>query len=973
MADSALVGETHVVRLVCPICESQAVVPDESNPGSCASCGNLLSAGQPLGGEMKPDADEALLVELRDAFDVRPGEPGADDPERVEVLKRSHSRTESSLSRNALSPGSRLADFEIIREIGRGGMGIVYEARQLSLDRSVALKVLPFSDRHGRLATRRFRTEAHAAGKLNHTHVVPVYSQGEHEGHYFYAMKLVDGASLDAVIRTQPQLLSSTHVARAAPSAGNEELWDPTTPIAPAPEADAAEDDVRAAPQRTKEDYRFITSLMAGVADGLAHAHANGVIHRDIKPHNLILGEDRQLYITDFGLAYLESEPHVTVIGEVMGTPAYLSPEQARGDVNAIDRRTDIFSIGVTIYEMITGRLPFDGESRDQILHAVCHTEPSRPRQVNPNIPVDLETICLRSLEKEPVGRYATAAALADDLRRFSDGRPILSRRVGPVERAVKWARRHKAVTTAICAVFALVAVAVGGTISTLSARHRTAEQMRARSQDAVQSAYHQLVHIDYGDFVAALPDIELAESYAPDLGRLPFVRAVADIGAAKYSKAIEALGGIVERDPGDAEARYALAWAFWGADDFESSRRTFEEADALGAPEQPEAWFFRGRAAHRNDPTVAIESYRIAIQTRGREGGQFPQAELHLARAQNQEMYAGRTLEPFEEAERTLLQLIANEYYGAYPYYLLSITYRLAAEYFEGSTVGRGDELAPAYFTEALKYARMGQDLEPQHNRPVTAEAMCLQRMGLLEEALDARNRAIELSLRDDHRCEGYHYRWRLHDWLGHFDEALDDITRHLACVPEAPDAEMTRRALFYEYFYPALVHAEAGRMEEALTRARALGELSRVDAQATLLSAACLRILGQPEEAMEMLLDRMDEVDYSVGLVPSQSPAWAEALYAFAVGRAAYADLDTLAGATEMPWRLLGEADFHAGAKLLAAGDRKGAKERFSSAYRSFDGWVNYTFHGRMLEVKLNHDPNWPGWIPVGDDPED
>ncbi|MCH7703271.1 MAG: serine/threonine protein kinase, partial [Planctomycetes bacterium] len=312
----------------------------------------------------QPDIEDAALVaELREAFsscDYRLDGVGL---VALGVLDSGGRSGSPRMVPNPLVSGSRLDDFEIIEEIGHGGMGVVYRARQVSLDREVALKVLPVgAQTHGReSARRRFRTEAQAVARLNHPNVVPVFAHGEHEDRLYFAMELVDGVSLDVAMRSQPELLSSTFAhSGSGPYLRTNER--PTSPpsrdcsgssshsnalnSAPAPDSTAeAPDDATTSLLRTAEDFRYLASLMADVADGLSHAHEHGVIHRDIKPQNLLLGSDGRLRITDFGLAQLTDQPGLTVTGEIMGTPAYLPPEQVRGGARRVDHRADIYSL----------------------------------------------------------------------------------------------------------------------------------------------------------------------------------------------------------------------------------------------------------------------------------------------------------------------------------------------------------------------------------------------------------------------------------------------------------------------------------------------------------------------------------------------------------------------------------------------------------------------------------------------------
>ncbi|MCH8244160.1 MAG: serine/threonine protein kinase, partial [Planctomycetes bacterium] len=501
------------------------------------------------------DVDAVLAAELREAFGMGGDEAAYSKSSSARFSPSGWGATRRFPLGAPLTAKSRLADFEIIDELGRGGMGVVYRARQVSLDREVALKVLPSIAPPGSRASQRFQTEAKAAARLNHTNVVPIFAQGEQDGHYYYAMKLVEGVPLDAVIKSHPELLSSTHASKS----GNmvRKLAGDRKPSAEfsVPSEAAQPDDQPPRHQRSRQDFCYLAGLMAEVADGLAHAHANGILHRDIKPHNLIFGADGHLHITDFGLAYIKGDPHVTMTGEIMGTPSYVSPEQARGEVGGIDDRTDIFSLGVTLYELATGRRPFEGETRDQILHAVCDLEPRRPRVVEPRIPLDLETICLKAIEKKPADRYQSAAAITEDLRRFAEGRPILARRTGLAKRAVKWMRRRPALSSALAAAAALIAVTIGWGISAASAKQVQAEQH-------LDAAYHQIVHLDSRVLELARHDLAQAEALGASGAMLEIVRALFEIADFELASAIDRLDRLRVVEPENAEAMYLLALA---------------------------------------------------------------------------------------------------------------------------------------------------------------------------------------------------------------------------------------------------------------------------------------------------------------------------------------------------------------------------------------------------------------------------
>src|SRR5262245_44509529 len=295
--------------------------------------------------------------------------------------------------------GRRLGDFEVLGELGRGGMGVVYEARQLSLNRTVALKVLSGSLGLSERAVERFRREAEAAARLHHTNIVPVHATGEEGGTHYYAMEWVQGPSLDKVIRwlrEAPPGETGEAEPTASTTAPPVECGGPsgavaTLPCPPGPPREGAPPPPGSLPAPGTGGAYFdaVARLIAEVADALDHAHRQGVIHRDIKPSNLLLAPDGRLSLNDFGLARLLEEPGMTATGECVGTPLYMSPEQVAAGRAPLDHRTDIYSLGATLYELLTLRPPFAADRRDQLLAMVVLQEPTPPREVNPRVPRD--------------------------------------------------------------------------------------------------------------------------------------------------------------------------------------------------------------------------------------------------------------------------------------------------------------------------------------------------------------------------------------------------------------------------------------------------------------------------------------------------------------------------------------------------------------------------------------------------------
>ncbi len=403
------------------------------------------------------------------------------------------------IAAGSLPPLKQLGDYQILREIGRGGMGVVYEAVQLSLGRHVALKVLPAQLVRSANSLERFRREAQAAAQLHHSNIVPVFEMGEHEGIFFYAMQFIRGQTLDQVldevrrlrgmnvpgnppsseVRLGNSLLTGEFLAMAGmatPSQPQEDSGRDATPI-PSP-GNSTSVSVRASDgssspivipssaRTTTSDLQFYRSMAwVGVqaADALAYAHKQGLLHRDIKPANLLLDTAGTVWVTDFGLVKLSQGSDLTTPGDVVGTLRYMAPEQFAGEGDA---RSDVYSLGATLYELLTLRPLLEDSDRLRLLARIRSDAPRPPRQACPSLPRDLNTIVLKALEKEPRLRYASAEALAADLRRFLGDRPISARQAGTMERAWRWCRRNPYLAMLATSVILLLAILSGGSLA---------------------------------------------------------------------------------------------------------------------------------------------------------------------------------------------------------------------------------------------------------------------------------------------------------------------------------------------------------------------------------------------------------------------------------------------------------------------------------------------------------------------------
>ena len=535
--------------------------------------------------EWRRRVDEGESVSAEDLIDAHP-EAADELRERFDAVRL----LEGALA--DVRPPRRIGDYRILREIGRGGMGVVYEARQESLDRRVAVKVLYPSVVPSAGAVRRFRQEAQAAGRLKHTNIVAVYALGEADGLWYCAMELVDGPPLATVLDRLRRIGGKT-ADSPAPSG------PPST--------------LSGAPAGTSDHYRRVARMFAEVADALETAHEAGVVHRDVKPSNLLLDASGHLRLADFGLALLDGgAADLTRTGVVLGTPLYMSPEQFKGQPDAVGPATDVYSLGATLYEVLTLRPPHEAKETARLAAEVLTQDPPPLRSIDPRIPRDLETVCAKALEKELSKRYATAAAFAEDLRSFAEGNAVRARRTGPLGRFVRRARRHPArVAAAALLLAAVVAVTFLGAKSLEDRQLRMHAEydlllrraVELRPEDADEDASGSTVLYDRAIAIDdRRPDAYVARALVgsdPVEDRLRFVGVAQAHGVRRETAALlRAYVLIASKQPSEGEAQWSLA-------------------GEAATSDEPLARLVAGmRAARADDLSQALDDYDRVLRT---------------------------------------------------------------------------------------------------------------------------------------------------------------------------------------------------------------------------------------------------------------------------------------------------------------------------------------------------------------------
>ena len=829
-------------------------------------------------------------------------------------------------------PFRRLGDFEIVRELGRGGMGIVYEARQVSLNRKVALKVLSGSLGLTTKAIIRFQREAEAAAKLHHTNIVPIYATGEQDGAHYYAMELIEGPGLDQVVaqmrETQKPASQQDRPVAASPNSSTASQtpapvdWVSRTMGFPPPDASTASETHSLSSSSLASGTGYfdtVARMVAEVADALDYAHAQGVIHRDIKPSNLLLSPVGRLSMNDFGLARMLEQPGMTVSGEFVGSPMYMSPEQIAVGRAPLDHRTDIYSLGATLYEMLTLQPPFQGVRRDQVIAQIIGKEPKPLRSINRRTPQDLETICLKMMEKDPDKRYQTAGGVAEDLRRYVNRFAISARRIGPMGRVVRWTRRNRATAAALCFVV-LLSLAAG--IFAYWAHYAQQQAQEEKHQHAVEQA--MLIAMG-GDLEGAEKAIAEAEFLGASAGSVRMIRGQLALHRGDPRQAIEHLEQAVKLLPRSVAAYSLLGEAY--ASDAHADRYEIvlmDHIEKLPAVTQ-EDYLFKGHAESFWDPARGLEDLNEAIRrgdstiarvlrASARANYALDSGSIDMAQSAIHDASAAKNMmpgNPFAVQTELLAHLIAMEVFQD-----AGEEGRAAASLRQAGMDANELEEFPAL---PMSYAYRWYYLNLTRQEEAAHE---VARKGYQEAESDVTRRNYMCSLYEQ----------------GQFEKALQvaggtGSAFILAELPDGPSralqAYKENCGLYTRGYFAILNRATLfflGMRTEAIAANREL--LKREEPLTGLRHEHNLRIL-----------------QYCGGVISAEDLLRAEAGSRFNQC----------------------ESYFYVALDRLSQGDRAGAREYFQKDMATRVFWYTEYRWSRSFLKRMDHDPNWPPWIPL------
>jgi tetratricopeptide (TPR) repeat protein/tRNA A-37 threonylcarbamoyl transferase component Bud32 len=692
----------------------------------------------------------------------------------------------------------KFGGYELLGRVGAGGMGVVYRARQKSPNRLVALKVIRMRTLASADEVRRFRAEAETAASLDHPHVVPVHEVSEHEGQLFYSMRLMEGGSLAGQLA------------------------------------------------RFRDDSRSAARLVAIVARTVHHAHQRGILHRDLKPSNILLDGEGQPHVSDFGLAKrIEADASLTQTGAIVGTPQYMAPEQTRGQKGAVTTATDVYGLGAVLYALLTGRPPFQGETVLETLEQVREREPESPRRSNPKVDCDLDTICLKCLEKEAAKRYGSAEALAEDLERWLSGEPIRARRISYWRRIGKWIRRRPALATVVAVV--LLAAILGGIGGLWWAQKLAGAEGQARA--AIQEADKLLEQEKWSEALSVVRRTEgVVTVVGADSRLLQEIRTlIENLEMGRRLQEAELQRASLKEGHWDeeaADAAYTDAFRDYGLD--------VDELDPQAAQ------WIRAQPIHRQ-LVEALDDWAILRWERKAEG---MRRRLDLARAADPDEWRNRLRDVLEGKDAKVLEEIATANpTGGWPPATIKLLARIAkrktwspriitllireqhrnvADFWVNESLGLLLFLSqPPRLEEAVRYLNIAVALRPQSPGAHLNLGMALMHKGQVDDAIAEFREALRI--KEDYAVAHYHLGNMLRE-KGRLDEAISELRQALAIKKDYPEAHNTLGSALWA----------KGQLDEAISECRQALALQKNQPEAWNNLGIALYAKGQLDEAI-------------------------------------------------------------------------------------------------------------------------